>query len=175
VPARYDPADLPGAIEYLEGQTDARFQQSLADCIMDPDDLEQAAFRSEQLAFRSLAAAKTLIEQTNRLLVRKQGESTKGWQVRTEHFRTRVGMERRILQTITDGIRARDGFVASAPNPVQRAMRRLAQLNRAGDVPKGTIYRLVEEERQKDADQLAKRKAERAEARRAAKRAQPEG
>lgn len=109
---------VQAAVGELSALTDKRYAEALADCVMDPDPVEQAAFRSPELAPRSMVAARYLIDHVN-TAIRREGES--GRARRAEHFRDRVGMERRMLEAVAGS----NG--ESAVNPRGRAMRRLAQ------------------------------------------------
>lgn len=167
-----DPTDLVQHVRRLLLLTDDRaYAQALADSIMDPIAEEQAAFRSPELAQRSLVATRFLIDDVNAAIQRKADESTKSWRSRADHFRNRVGMERRLLEAIVDGLRAQRGILPAQPNPKARAMRRLWSENMAGDVPKGRYRELLELEQQADADRAARQKEERKQARRTAKAA----
>lgn len=141
------------------------FAEALADNIMDPDPTETAAFRSDELAFKSLAAARYLIDNANTVMRRRRRGSQE--QRGTERFMQTVGRERRILENITNGIRAKNGMLPNTPNPRQRALRRLASENLAGDVPKGRFRDLIEEEIQVDKDRKYQQKKARQAARRA--------
>lgn len=150
--------------QQLSALTDQAYAEALADCVMDPDPFEQAAFRSPELAQRSLIAARYLIDNVNSQIRQRQDESKGAWGARAAHFRTRVGMERRILDAIVTGLRAQAGVLSNAPNPRARAMRRLAQLH-----PE-EFLRLVREEQQADKERAAAAKEERKRLRREAKR-----
>jgi len=124
-----DDAAVTDLIGQLSALDDRAYAEALADCVMDPEPHEQAAFRSEALAVRSLAGARYLIDNVNSAIRRRDGESNRAWQARAEHFRNRVGMERRLLDAIVVGIRARAGLLPNQPNPRGRAMRELARLH----------------------------------------------
>lgn len=179
-PAEPDPQEVADAIAYLSGLENVPYAESLADNIMDPDPVETAAFRSPELAKRSLAASEHLLDDVNARLRRgaPAGESAKSFERRAGYFRQNVGIERRLLRAIVDGQRAARGIVPNAPKPRGRAMRRLAQLNLAGDVPKGTYARLVREETAIDQQKAAAKKEEQRRAKnaaRAARRTRAEG
>lgn len=114
-------------VRQLAGLSEQTFTDSLADCIADPDPVEQAAFRGEQLAFRSLNACRYLIDHVNTTIRKKESESGSEWRARAEHFRSIVGRERRLLEYIVAGIRARQGILPAAPNPRARAKDELAR------------------------------------------------
>lgn len=149
----------------LEKRDRNAFAEALADNIMEPDPVETDAFRSDDLAFQSLAAARYLIDNANTVLRRRRRGSKE--QRGTERFMQAVGRERRILENIVNGMRARKGMLPNAPNPRQRALRRLATENLQGDVPKGRFRDLVIEEQQIDKDRKREQKKARQEARRA--------
>lgn len=140
--------------------TDRAFAEALADNVMYPDPLEQAAFRSPVLADRSLAACRFLIAEVNSTIRQREGETRGAWLRRAEHFRHRVGMERRLLEAITAGLRAQRGVLPASPNPRARAMRRLATLH-----PE-RFLELVREEQAVDRERAAAQKRERKAARR---------
>ena len=103
-----DPAEVDLMIGSLARLSDVSYAESLADCIMDPDPVERAAFRSPALVERSVIAAKYLIETTNsRIRAQAPLESNRAWERRAAHFRDRVGMERRLLdRVVADNIEA---------------------------------------------------------------------
>ena len=127
-----DPQRLAGLIQVLDRQTDVDFAEALADCIMDPEPVEVAAFRSGQLAHRSLAATQFLIDHANTTINTREGEdASRKWKQRaTARFRDRVGLERKLLIQIVNGELARQGRDPSnAPSAQGRALRRLKQLH----------------------------------------------
>lgn len=162
-PPEPDPQEVTELIEQFQGYPDQQYAEALADNVMDPDPVETAAFRSEQLAQRSLVAARYLIDNVNNQLRRKEGESGKAWAARAEHYRTRIGMERRLLETIVAGLRARAGIVPNAPNPRGRAMRELARRH-----PQEYLA-LVREEQERDQERARAAKEERKRLRKEAK------
>lgn len=153
-------AEVADLITLLSGQSDDRFSEALADCIMDPVPEEVAAFRSPELAARSYAAARYLIDHANTTMRTRAGEeaSNKDLRRRTEAFRNKVGRERRILEELVRSLELQRGMIRSSPNPRARAARRLKQLHLA------EYQELVREETEKLAE-------ERREARRQAKAA----
>lgn len=78
----------------------------------------------------------------------------------------KVGHERRLLELRVNGIRAEKGLLPNAPNPRQRALRRLASENLAADVPKGRFRQLVEEEQEVDRERKRAAKKQRQQERR---------
>jgi hypothetical protein len=152
----------------LHARDATAFAEALADNVMEPDLVETAAFRSEELAFYSLAATRYLIENARSVLARRRRASTE--KARTEGFMQKVGHERRLLELRVNGIRAEKGMLPNAPNPRQRAMRRLASENMAADVPKGRFRQLFDEEvevdKQRKRDAKKQRQQERREQRR---------
>lgn len=141
-------ADL---IAMFAAESDDRFAQALADCIMDPVADEVAAFRSPELVARSAVAAKYLIDHVNTVMRTRAGAdaSNKDLRRRTEVFRNKVGRERAILATIINEAEARKGIIRNAYNPRRRAEKRLYQLALQGDVPAGTAQRLLAEEQER--------------------------
>lgn len=169
-PTPPDPADVAEAVRMfaaVEATNPQDFAEQLADNIMDPDPVETAAFRHPDLAFKSEIATRYLLENARSVLARRRRGSQE--QRRTEMFLSRVNMERRFLKLVTDGQRAQRGQLPAQPNPRQRALRKLASENLAGDVPKGRFRVLLEQEKQADIDRKVAEKAERAAARKAAK------
>ena len=155
-------------IEQLTVLGDVQYAEALADCVMDPEPTEQAAFRSDALANRSLIAARYLIDHVNSTIRRNEAESNGSWAKRAEHYRNRVGMERRLLETIVAGIRAQRGMLAAPPNPRGRALKELARR-----YPQEFLA-IVREEQEKDRTRIAREKAERKELRKAEKAAECE-
>jgi len=130
--APFDRDELAATIAYLNTRTDEDFAEALADCIIDPIPVEVAAFRSSELAYRSLVAARFLIKHANTTIeLKKMGEdpnqSKKARIKGTARFRDRVGMERQLLEQIVAGDNARNGRVSSAPSAQSRALARLKQ------------------------------------------------
>lgn len=162
-----DPAEVAAKIEEfvaLEATDPTSFAEALADNIMEPEPAETAAFRSEELAFKSLNATKYLIENTRSVLARRRRGSEQ--QRRTEGFLQKVNYERRLLENIVNGLRAQRGLLPNAPNPRRRAERRLVNENLAGDVKRGRIRELIEEEKAIDAEKKKQAKKARQQARR---------
>lgn len=165
-----DPALVAAKVDELvalENSDSTSFAEALADNIMEPDPVETAAFRSEELAFKSLAATRYLIENTRSVLARRRRGSEQ--QRRTEGFLQKVGYERRLLENIVNGLRAQRGMLPNQPNPRRRAERRLVSENLAGDVKRGRFRELVEEERAIDAEKKKQAKKARQQARRDAR------
>lgn len=136
------------------------FAEALADNIMEPDPVETAAFRSDELAALSLAGAIYLIDHSNEVLRDRRRSSRQAHE--TRRFQMEVGRERRVLAHIVDGIRAKAGILPNQPNLRRRAERRLVQENLKGDVPKGRFIELLREEQ--EAEEQRKRDAKRARA-----------
>lgn len=143
------------------------FADALADNIMEPLPVETAAFRSDALAFLSLTAARYLIDHANEIL--RQRHRSRHARRGTQHFVNLVGRERRILENIVNGLRAKNGDLPNAPNPRKRAMQRLWNENMAGDVPQGRYKVLFLEEQELAAQRKRDEKKARRDARRAAR------
>lgn len=161
-----DPAAVEAKVRELlklEASDPTSFAESLADNIMEPDPVETAAFRSEQLVFKSYAASRYLIENAKAVIARRRRGSER--KRATEHYMHKVGYERRILENICNGLRAQKGLLPNAPNPRRRAERRLVNENLAGDVKKGRIRELIEEEKAIDAEKKKQAKKARQAAR----------
>lgn len=146
-------------LDRLEVRAPVEFAEALADNIMEPDPIETQAFRSDELAFKSLKAARYLLDHSGAVLKRRRRGSQQ--QQATQEFMNRVGAERRHLENITNGIRAKKGLTPNAPNPRQRALRRLATENLKGDVPRGRFRELVIEEQEIDRARKAEAKRQR--------------
>jgi hypothetical protein len=160
-----DPTELiqvAQVIDRLSALTDVAFAEALADNIMEPDQDETAAFRSRELAHRSLDATKYLLARVNTEFRQRPGESRGSWGKRAAVFRDRVGLERRRLETIIAGLRAERGILMAPPNPRGRAYRELARRH------PGEFLVLVREEQEKDRLHAAEEKERRKHVRRAA-------
>lgn len=159
---RPTPQQVSAMVAELDALTEVHFRQALAENLKDERPVETAAFRDPRLAFRTYAALRALLDQTNDdlRLRRGQGESTKAWQARATRFRNRVGQERRIMETIVAGLRAQQGITYAAPNPRARAHRRLAQAR-----PQEFLA-LLREEQEADRQRAQEQKRARAAARR---------
>ena len=151
-------------LDALEVRDPLEFAEALADNIMETDPIETLAFRSDELAFKSLKAARYLLDHSGAVLQRRRRGSRE--QQATREFMNRVGAERRLLESIVNGIRAKKGLNPNAPNPRQRALRRLATENLKGDVPRGRFRELMIEEQEIDRERKAEAKRERRQARR---------
>lgn len=163
-----DPAAVQETIDYLNTRTDKDFAEALADCIMDPVPDEVAAFRSPELAPRSLIAAQYLIDHAKTTIKYKEHEQTKKGAARgTARFRDEVKYELRLLEDIVRGERARLGIVDNAPNPRARALRRLKQRHLAEyqELTREEQAKIEEEKRQRKALRRQERAAERGQAR----------
>lgn len=133
----------------LEAADPTTFAEALADNIAEPLDIETAAFRSDDLAFKSLAAANYLIDRTNEVVRRHRRNSDK--QRASIAFGHKVARERRILENIVGGIKARNGILPTAPNPRRRAQQRLwNEAMKGGPIPAGRWRELLDEEVEKD-------------------------
>ena len=146
-------------LDALEVRDPLEFAEALADNIMEPDPIETSAFRSEELVFKSYKAARYLIDHSGAVLNRRRRGSKE--QQATREFMNRVGQERRLLEYIVNGLRASKGLTPNAPNPRQRALRRLATENLKGDVPRGRFRELVIEEQEVDRERKRQQKEER--------------
>lgn len=165
-PPNVDPVLLDRTITQLQALTDQAYAQSLADCVVDPEPVEHAAYRSDELAERSLAAAVFLVNTTNSLMKNGPSRDDPAWVHRTQHFLNRIGMERRLLGTIVDGMYARQGRVKNAPNPRRRAQERLWNLVMSGrPVDPQTPALLMADEEAKEKVRKAQDKARRKAAR----------
>ncbi|MGL5816640.1 MAG: hypothetical protein ACRCYR_03685 [Phycicoccus sp.] len=158
-----DQAEVERQIVLLAALSDDRFADALADNIMDPVPDETAAFRSAELVKRSEAACSFLIQGAAARvsdLYKGADADARNKRRRVEHFKNKMAYERAILRTIITESDARNGLLRNRQNPRARAMKRLAQLNLAGDVPRGTYRRLLDEETEKDAERRRQQKRE---------------
>lgn len=149
----------------LEASDPTTFAEDLADNIMEPLELDTRAFRSDELAFKSLAAAKYLIDRANEQARRHRANSAK--QRATIAFRQKVAREGRILENVVNGIKARNGILPAAPNPRRRAKERLWSEAMKGDaIPAGRWREILDEEIEKDRERKKQAKKARRDARR---------
>lgn len=160
-PAPPDPALVAAEVQRLlaleQEQGPRVFAEALADNIMEPDPIETAAFRSDELAGLSHIAATYLIEHSNEVLRGRKRGSRQAYD--TRRFQMAVGLERRRLAAVIEGIRARRGILPNQYNIRRRAERRLVQENLKGPVPQGRFIEILreEEEAKKERDRDAKR------------------
>ncbi|WP_199424596.1 hypothetical protein [Actinotalea solisilvae] len=139
-----------------------QFVEAFSENVGDERRIETQAFRSPELAVRSLTAARQLVDNVNSAIRAREGESNKQWQRRAEGFRAAVGRERRLLEAIVAGLRAQEGVLPAAPNPRARAFRELARNH-----PEEYV-RLVRKHQREVVEEARARKAERRLARQAA-------
>jgi hypothetical protein len=151
----------------LEARDRREFASAVADNVLEPDPAETEALRSDALILKSLSACEQLLARTEQDLRRRRRGSAE--RRRTLHFFEAVGRERRLLERIVAGRRAEKGILPNAPNPRQRALRRLADENLKGDVPQGRFRDVLEEEKERDRARLAAEKEARRQARREAR------
>lgn len=149
----------------LEASDPTTFAEDLADNIVEPIALDTAAFRSDELAFKSLAAANYLIDRTNEQARRHRANSDK--QRATIAFGHKVARERRILENVVNGIKARNGILPAAPNPRRRAKERLwSEAMKGGPIPAGRWRQILDEEIEKDRERKKQAKKARRQVRR---------
>lgn len=164
-----DPDEVNDLIEYFTSMSDDRYARALAQNIAKPVPEETAALRSRSLAVRTEAACRSIIAtnaaKIQHVLVGMNTEVALK-RARIAHFIGKVRREQALVQSIITEADAQRGILRNAGNPRRRAMERLAQLNFAGDVEKGTYRRLLEEEKQAE---VVRRRQMKAEARRRAR------
>lgn len=159
-------AEKVAELAAIEAADPTTFAEALADNIAEPLDTETAAFRSDELAFKSLAAAEYLIARTNEVVRRHRRDSDK--QRASIAFGHKVARERRILENVVNGIKARNGILPAAPNPRKRAKDRLwNEAMKGGVIPPGRWRQLLDEEIEKDRARKKAAKQARREMRRA--------
>lgn len=148
----------------LEASDPTTFAEELADNIVEPLELDTHAFRSDELAFKSLAAATYLIERTKEQARRHRANSDK--QRATIAFGHKVARERRILENVVNGIKARSGILPAAPNPGRRAKERLwSEAMKNQPIPPGRWREILDEEIEKDRERKKQAKRARRQAR----------
>ena len=149
-----DTQDIARTVAYLAAMTDDRFVDALRDRIgdPDPDPIEVAAFRSPELAERTLIALNYALREMASIEATVGRDSTAQKRRARQAYRSLLSRERAFVETIVNELNARKGIARNASNPRRRALERLAQLNYAGDVPRGKFKELYDEERQKDTD-----------------------
>lgn len=146
------------------------FAEEVADILLapDPDPVEIAALRSEEVAFLAWNATKYLLEHSGAVLrTRRRGSQEAN---ATKRFQVEIRREERLLEAIVNGIRARRGQLPAQRNPKRRAERRLVQENLKGDVPKGRFIELLREEQEISERVERDQKRARAEARKKRRR-----
>lgn len=126
-----DPSRVRAIVAHLDQLPDVKYAEVVANVVMSrPEDLDvdaQAAMRTPALVAKSLAAVRFHIDQANARLKRSEGEDVREWRRRQEHFKHRMGVERRLLENVQQGVLAQRGIVPNRPNPRQRAMERLKE------------------------------------------------
>jgi hypothetical protein len=151
----------------LEAQDPTTFAEALADNIVEPEALDTLAFRDEELAVKSAAACRYLVERTDEQMRRyaRDKERLEG----QRKFRAKVVREGRIMQSIIEGIRAKRGILPNSPNPRRRAERRFiseALAGNYGEEARVAFRRLVADETEKLAEQKRQAKKARRQSRR---------
>jgi hypothetical protein len=142
-----DPAKIAEWAEHLDSDFTAQeYADELADNLKDsvdwarlgdrppPDYLspylmvryKEAAFRSERLAVKSLAACRLILGQIH-VQLQRDAEQKPHWARSARLFQNTVGYERRILEQVVAGQRAMSGVLPSSPNPRARAMEALKE------------------------------------------------
>lgn len=87
------------------------------------DPTVEAALRLPALAPKTLDAVRFHIEEANANINRSRNDPEK--RRRQEHFRHKMGVWRRQLERVMDGVRAQQGYVSNRPNPRARAYERM--------------------------------------------------
>lgn len=142
-------ADKARELLALEQQQGPRvFAEEVADILLapEPDPVEIAALRCDEVAFLAWNATKYLLEHSG-LVIRERIRRRQHQEANaTRRFQVEINREQRILKAIVEGIRARNGRLPNERNPKRRAERRLVQENLKGDVPKGRFIEILREE-----------------------------
>ena len=115
--------------------------------ISDDELAEQAAYRTPALAARALKAVRRAQQSVRETVPRQVEEDEQAWQRRVRRYLSHLEREEVILQTVLAGLKAQRGILMTPRNPRRRAEHRLAQLNLAQDLPKGTIVELTQQEK----------------------------
>ncbi|GAB3216389.1 hypothetical protein GCM10027586_09010 [Kineococcus gypseus] len=115
--------------------------------ISDDEFAEQAAYRAPALAARALKAVRRAQQSVHETVPRQPAEDEQAWQRRVRRYLSHLEREEVILQTVVAGLKAQRGIIATPRNPRRRAEHRLAQMNLAQDLPKGTIVELTQQEK----------------------------
>lgn len=122
----YSP-EVQALIEEYTSLNEKEYRDRLAVVVFDGLTQELAAFHSDELAERTLTAAKHLVNEANNRL----NNSGRGLQVdkrrHTVHFRDALGLERTRVQGFVDNLRQRRGQASNAPNASSRALRALSK------------------------------------------------
>lgn len=162
--AEVTPEQVALEAERLAGQSNRVFAADLADHlwwmagavtptgaeqhpISHEDRVQQAAYRTPLLAAKSLRAVRQTRAQGAAFAPRLAGDPEAEHGARRSRFRRHVAHEEQLLEIIVAGLAAQQGILRTPRNAWKRAKDRLAQLNMEADVARGTITRLVEEER----------------------------
>lgn len=121
------PPKVQALIEEYTYLNEEEYRDLLADVVFagDPDQL--AALHSDDLAERTLFAAKHLVNQANNELNRRDRHIDPTKRANTTRFRDAMGLERTRAQGFVDNLRQRQGRVSNAPNASSRALRELAK------------------------------------------------
>ncbi|ABS06080.1 hypothetical protein Krad_4621 (plasmid) [Kineococcus radiotolerans SRS30216 = ATCC BAA-149] len=163
-PAEVTPTQVAAEAERLAGQSNRVFAADLADHlwwmagavaptggeqhpISHEDRVQQAAYRTPLLAAKSLRALRQARAQGADFAPRLATDSDAEHSARRGRFLRHLTHEEQLLEIIVAGLAAQQGVLRTPRNAWKRAKDRLAQLNMEADVPRGTITRLVEEER----------------------------
>lgn len=158
-------ASMINHLRALELRDTREFAETLVTNILDPDPVETAAFRSDELAYLSFVATRWLIDNAKDVRARKRRGSQK--ERATDAYIRLVGRERRVLEQIVSGLRAKNGVLPAAPNPRRRAERRLWSLAMKGEaIPAGMWRVILEEEIVRDRSRKRDQKRSRQTARR---------
>jgi hypothetical protein len=89
-----------------------------------------AAFRSDELAYKAVAAANGILRNVSQQLERMgaEGKSRTEQAANAKRFGLLVSREKQVLELASNGVRARSGILPNQPNPNQRAYERLARM-----------------------------------------------
>lgn len=163
-PPKITPEQVALEVERLAAQSNRVFAADLADHLwwmagaVDPtgseqhpisheDRVQQAAYRTPLLAAKSLRTVRQTRAQGAAFAPRLGTDSDVEHGARRGRFRRQLAHEEQLLEIIVAGLAAQQGILRTPRNAWKRAKDRLAQLNMETDVARGTITRLVEEER----------------------------
>lgn len=115
--------------------------------ITEEDWVQQSAYRTPLLAAKSLRAVRKVRAIGKDFVPHQTTDTGEELAQRRDRFRREVDLQEQLLELVLIGLKAQQGIVVTPTNARRRAEHRLAQLNMAQDLPRGTISDLVDEER----------------------------
>jgi hypothetical protein len=110
-----NPAELQRLITELDQLPNREFTRAFREYVVDQSSLEQAAYRSYQLAEKSLAAAKKIMNDVNADLRRREKQDA-DWAASARRFRNLVGQEAGLIRSVVAALRQQAGHPVNSPN-----------------------------------------------------------